>query len=182
MCETSDTPEKPVLPVGTLVKHTVFGRGRVVGERGEGYEVLFKNGEVKQVAFTFNGMFPDENGGDAELFRIKEAVGELLGHAGWRDMDLELSSRWGGGMLKMIPGQEGVQGKELPIENFFKKIIGIREKLRVLEQKINNHPSLESGEKLELQAYITRCYGSLTSFNSLFEHKASHFKGSGKGG
>lgn len=182
MCENPETPEKKTFPVGTLVKHSVFGRGRVVGMRDADYEVLFQDGEVKMVAFTFNGMFADGSDEDAELFRIRQILEEALGEAGWRDADLELGTRWNGGILKLIPGQEGVQAKEMPLETFFKKIIGMREKLRVLEQKINNHPSLNSGEKLELEAYITRCYGSLTSFNALFKHKASHFKGSGKGG
>jgi hypothetical protein len=60
---------------------------------------------------------------------------------------------------------------------FFKKLIGVREKLRVLEQKINNHPTLASEEKIELEGYITRCYGSLTTFNVLFAAKESQFHG-----
>ena len=71
------------------------------------------------------------------------------------------------------------QVKEIPIEAFLKKLVGIRDRLRVLEQKINSHPSLAAEEKLELQGYITRCYGSLTTFNVLFGHRASGFVGQG---
>jgi superoxide dismutase len=81
----------------------------------------------------------------------------------------------------MTPGKEDTQAKEIPIEVFIKKIIGVREKLRVLEQKINNHPNLDAADKLELQGYITRSYGSLTTFNALFADKVSHFVGSGAG-
>ena len=86
-----------------------------------------------------------------------------------------------GGTLRLIPGQEGTQPKDVPLEAFFKKIIGIREKLRVLEQKINNHKALSADDKVDLQGYITRCYGSLTTFNVLFASKASGFVGSGGG-
>jgi len=79
----------------------------------------------------------------------------------------------------LLPGNDEVQEKEIPIEAFFKKIIGVREKLRVLEQKINNNKNLSGEEKLELQGYITRCYGSLTTFNVLFASRDSQFKGSG---
>ena len=80
----------------------------------------------------------------------------------------------------MIPGKPEVQAKEIPLEMFFKKVIGIRDKLRVLEQKINAHPVLTPEEKLELDGYITRCYGSLTTFNVLFNTKESQFRGQGE--
>ena len=90
-----------------------------------------------------------------------------------------VGKRWVGGTLRLVPGKEGTQAKDLPLEVFFKKIIGIRDRLRVLEQKLNSHPSLAAEEKLELQGYISRCYGSLTSFNVLFGAAESQFKGQG---
>ena len=90
------------------------------------------------------------------------------GH-GWLDVDLELGKRWVGGTLRLIPWKEGTAPKDVPLEAFFKKIIGIRDRLRVLEQKLNSHPTLTAEEKLELQGYISRCYGSLTTFNVLLE-------------
>jgi len=181
MCDQSESITKPSLGIGTLVKHAVFGLGRIVGYEKENYLAIFKDGEVKHVAYSFQGMSEVESAGDPELDRIKQAVYEVLGEQGWIDADLEMSARWKGGTMQLIPGREGAQGKEAPIENLFKKIISIREKLRVLEQKINNHSSLSEEEKLDLEGYITRCYGSLTSFNSLFAGKWSHFKGMGKG-
>ena len=102
---------------------------------------------------------------------------EVLGDHGWIDVDLELGKRWVGGTLRLVPGKEGTQAKDLPLEIFFKKIISIRDRLRVLEQKLNSHPSLAPEEKLELQGYISRCYGSLTTFNVLFGAAESQFKG-----
>lgn len=171
----------PAFGLGTLVDHPGFGPGRIIGYTDSAYVIAFKGGEPRQVSAAFQGLKPVETTGDGELDRIKQAVAEVLGDHGWRDIDLELSPRWTGGTLELVPGKEGVAGKSIPIETLFKKLIGVREKLRVLEQKINNHPSLSSEEKLDLQGYITRSYGSLTSFNILFADKAGQFKGSSGG-
>ena len=169
----------PAFGLGAIVKHRDFGRGRVVGYDQERYVILFPGGEVKLVAFAFDGLAADGSVGDPELDRIAQAVREVLGDHGWLDVDLELSKRWVGGTLKLVPGKDDTQAKDVPIEVFLKKLIGVRDKLRVLEQKLNSHPSLSPEEKLELQGYITRCYGSLTTFNVLFSTRASWFVGQG---
>lgn len=164
--------------IGTMVRHPSFGLGRIVGYEGDQYAVQFKGDEVRLVASYFD-MEAVSLDGDPELDRIKQAVREVFQDFGWLDPDLEMPSRWRGGRLDMIPGKEDTQSKSVPIETFFKKVIGIREKLRVLEQKINNHSSLSQEEKLELEGYVTRCYGSLTSFNNLFRDEMSQFRGTG---
>jgi hypothetical protein len=169
---------KPLFAVGSIVEHAHYGKGRIVGYEGDFYVIHFK-GEVRSVPFTYQEIKAVESAGDPETERIKQAVREVLGDFGWIETDLEVHKRWLGGTVTLTPGKEGVQSREIPIETFIKKIIGIREKLRVLEQKINNHPKLDSADKLELQAYLTRSYGSLTTFNALFADKASHFVGSG---
>jgi hypothetical protein len=169
---------KPQFAIGTLIQHAHLGIGRVVGFSGEFYVIHFK-GDVRNVPFSYQEMKALETTEDPDLQRIKLAVREVLGDYGWADADLEVNKRWLGGTLKLIPGKEDTQPKEIPIEVFIKKIIGVREKLRVLEQKINNHPTLDLADKAELQGYITRSYGSLTTFNALFSDKASHFVGTG---
>ena len=163
--------------VSQVIQHKYNGRGRIVAIDGPFYVIQFKN-EVRKVPLNYQEMEPVVTDTDPLIERIKVAVGEVLGDNGWVDVDLEMGKRWRGGMMKLVPGVEGTQEKEIPLEAFFKKIIGVREKLRVLEQKINNHPTLEMDEKYELQAYITRCYGSLTTFNVLFAESHSYFVGS----
>lgn len=169
--------EKPRFGIGTIVKHAHLGRGRIIGYDGPFY-VMQLRGELKRVPFTYRDIQAVELV-DVDLSKIKQALAEVLGDYGWLDVELELGGRWIGGTIKLIPGKEGTQPKEIPLEAFFKKIIAVREKLRVLEQKINNHPRLDQEDKLDLEAYITRCYGSLTSFNVLFSDKVSHFRGEG---
>ena len=171
----------PAFGVGSVIVHPSFGRGRIQGYDGRAYVILFKGGDLRTVSFDFAGMKAEERLGDPSMDLIKQAVQEVLTDYGWIDSGIELGSRWQGGAVVLEPGKTGTQAKEIPMDVFFKKIIGIREKLRVLEQKINNHKSLSEEEKVDLEGYITRCYGSLTTFNSLFADKSSYFKGSGKG-
>ena len=89
-----------------------------------------------------------------------------------------IAQRWAGGKLVMTPGGD-TQPKEVPLEIFFKKILGVRDSLRVLEQKINSHTVLTAEDKATMQGYITKCYGSLTTFNVLFKEDKHKFVGSG---
>ena len=113
---------------------------------------------------------------DQEEFRtvLREV---LLDELGVRDT--AMSDRWDGGELVLKPSKEGTQEKSIPLDVFFKKIVMVRDKLRVLESKVNGNSSLSQQEKVQLQQYITGCYGSLTSFNVLFKSKEDQFRGQG---
>ncbi len=99
----------------------------------------------------------------------------LLDELGIRDVDI--AERWQDGELVLVPGKEGTQDKRIAIETFFHKIVMIRDKLRVLEQKINGNASLSDADKVQLQQYITGCYGTLTTFNVLFREREEGFVG-----
>jgi hypothetical protein len=113
---------------------------------------------------------------DMNADEFKEVLREVL-----RDelgvSDPELGARWQGGEVILKPGKDGTQEKRVPIENLFNKVVMIRDKLRVLEQKINSHGKLSHEEKVQMQYYITGCYGSLTTFNVLFASKDDGFIG-----
>ena len=173
---------KPQYGIGTILAHPMFGKGKILAYEGRSYVMVFRGGEAKRVSFSFEGLTPVVLTGEGATDALKEALREVLGEHGWIDIELEMGSRWVGGQMTLEPGKTDTQPKSVPIEAFFKKLIGVREKLRVLEQKINNHPSLAEEEKLELEGYITRCYGSLTTFNSLFSAKELQFKGTGRTG
>jgi hypothetical protein len=108
---------------------------------------------------------------------VRSAIRDQAEDAG--DEPVELGSRWEGGKLEIWPRDQTQGAKEIPIETFFHKIVMLRDRLRVLEQQINGHAKLSDEEKVHLQQYVTRCYGSLTSFNVLFKRKEDGFKGTG---
>jgi hypothetical protein len=111
---------------------------------------------------------------NADEFRevLREVIRDELGVA-----EVELGGRWQGGELILKPGKEGTQEKRIPIESLFAKIVMIRDRLRVLEQKINGNGKLSAEEKIQMQQYVTGCYGSLTTFNVLFADKGDQFVG-----
>lgn len=108
--------------------------------------------------------------------QLKQALRDVLADEGVIGAP-ELAARFHGGNLILKPQDETLQSRELPIEDFFKKVVRVRDQLRVLEQKINGHDKLDADERRVLQGYITRCYGTLTTFNILFQDKQDHFVG-----
>jgi hypothetical protein len=111
---------------------------------------------------------------DAEEFRrvLSEVIRDELGVG-----EVDLAGKWEGGEMILKPGKAGVQEKRIPLDALFHKVIMIRERLRVLEAKINGNPKLADDDKVQLQQYVTACYGSLTTFNVLFANREDQFVG-----
>lgn len=97
--------------------------------------------------------------------------------------DIRLANKWEGGSIVLRPGDPNTAPKELPLDALLHKVVMIRDRLRVLEAKINAHEKLSDAEKVDFQQYVTRCYGSLTTFNVLFKDEKDKFVGEkGTGG
>ncbi|HET7624447.1 MAG TPA: hypothetical protein VFM25_04220 [Verrucomicrobiae bacterium] len=171
------------LRIGMEIRHPQYGLGVVKTISESTAEIQFPDGR-RVVAPESAGVEPAEaqanvSGLDVPL---KQFVGDVLEQAlsklGLEKPDAvveKLGARWHGGRLVLHPADPSLQTKEVPLETFFHKIVGIRNQLRVLEQKINAHEKLSDGEKVEMQQYVTRCYGSLTTFNILFKEKEDQF-------
>ena len=172
------------LTIGTKVQHPKFGEGIVIGnDDDEIYEVYFREeGEEREISRDFDGLVVVkliETDEDAVSFEdVRNALHEIIEPLTSPTEIVELGDRWEGGKLIIEPGKDGLQSKEIPVETFFHKIVMTRDRLRVMEQKVNSS-SLSESEKIELQQYISRIYGSLTTFNVLFANKEDYFKGTG---
>jgi hypothetical protein len=174
-----------LLGIGSRVKHPAFGDGVVIRLHTAAYEVCFMQFGLKMVGKEYSNWQVVEAIPVEEAVTFTEAEKSLTkilrAWAGISPELVPLGDRWNKGKLIMEPGDSATQPKEVPIEAFFHKIVMMRDRLRVLEQQINAHKKLDDEDKVNLQQYITRCYGSMTTFNLLFRNKEDYFVGdSGK--
>ena len=170
------------LGIGTRLSHPNFGEGVIIGETETTYEIYFREHGEKEISNRFEGFVIAkliEKDEDAiSLLQIEQILKGILAPLTDPQEKIFLGERWTGGKMILQPANKDLQSKEFPIEGFFHKIVMIRDRVRVMEQKINAS-KLSDEEKVDLQQYITRIYGSLTSFNILFRFKDDHFKGAG---
>lgn len=170
------------LGVGSRVRHPAFGDGVIIKLYKAAYDVTFMTYGIKSVGLDYDqweiieAIEAEEvaswNEAEKGLLRILRAYNGI-------DETTPLGDKWIDGQLILKPGEEGLATKEMSIDTFFHKIVMVRDRLRVMEQRVNAS-KLSDEEKVGLQQYITRIYGSLTSFNVLFRDKEDSFKGSGK--
>lgn len=171
------------LHVGMTVRHSQYGLGTVKTISEITAEILFTDGK-RAVAPEAAGLEPAEPqvavsglSGPLKQF-VEQTLESALHRLGLDKPDAtveQLGARWHGGKAVLHPADPTLQTKEVPLETFFHKVVMVRNNLRVLEQKINAHEKLTDGEKVEMQQYITRSYGSLTTFNVLFREKEDQF-------
>jgi hypothetical protein len=170
-----------LLGIGSRVKHPAYGIGVVIRLHQEAYDVCFIHHGIKKVGKNYQQweeileVIPAEeavtfSGLEKSLIRVLRKFSDL-------NETVELGDRWKDGVLILQPGEDGMKAKELPIDTFFHKIVMVRDRLRVMEQRVNASTNLGDEEKVNLQQYITRIYGSLTTFNVLFKYKDDHFTG-----
>ncbi|SDS21819.1 hypothetical protein SAMN04515667_1678 [Formosa sp. Hel1_31_208] len=173
-----------ILGIGSRIDHSEFGKGVVTNVTSKHYWITFidKGLETIDIDSDFEVIEACDDDVDTVSFaEVESSLVQILKR--WSDVTevVHIADKWKGGKLIMEPGDTDLQGKELPIDSFFHKITMVRDRLRVMEQKINSSKNLDEQEKIDLQQYITRSYGSLTTFNVLFKLKSQQFVGQ-KGG
>ncbi len=178
--------EQLLLGIGTRLQHTQHGPGVIVGIRYATYLISFINTGIKEIEKTdthLEEIIPENVTAEIEthseveisllkILRLWSGAGEII----------SLGERWRNGVMLLQPADKSQKPKEIPIDVFFHKIVMLRDRLRVMEQQINAHKNLSDEEKINLQQYITRIYGSLTTFNVLFRDKEHWFVGDKAGG
>ena len=167
------------LGVGSRVKHPAYGDGVIIGVTNSAFQVCFIQYGIKDLGREYKSWeVIEEVSADPELTfnNLEQSLIKILSK--WSDITelVGLGDKWGGGMLILKPHDNSLKPKEIPIETFFHKIVMVRDRLRVMEQRINSS-KLSDEEKVNLQQYITRIYGSLTTFNVLFKTKEDYFVG-----
>ena len=172
------------LTIGSRVKHSEHGEGIICRIGLEHFTISFFNGGNEEI---------DRKTEDLEIVEVMESSSNMVMVDEVEDIFYSMMSRytdatervhladkWKGGLMVLEPKDENLSVKEIPIETFFHKIVMVRDRLRVLEQSINSHKVLDDQDKVNMQQYVTRIYGSLTTFNIMFRDKDQHFKGEGK--
>lgn len=171
--------ENEILGIGSRVIHPAFGDGVVIKVYKVAYDIVFMKFGMKQVSHQYEMEIIDavpyskeDNYSDFEksLVRILNDYSDI-------SQVVKLGDKWEKGLMILQPEDTSLKSKEIPIESFFHKIVMVRDRLRVMEQRINAHDKLTDEDKVNLQQYITRIYGSLTTFNVLFKDKDDYFVG-----
>jgi len=168
-----------LLGVGSRINHPSYGMGAVIRMHKKVYEICFIEQGIKMVSKdhameVIERIEPEYN---VSFGEAEDALIKILRE--WSDVSevIPLGDKWKDGVMILKPGDNSLKEKEIPIDAFFHKIVMLRDRLRVMEQRINAHDKLTDEDKINLQQYITRVYGSLTTFNVLFKYKTDYFEG-----
>ncbi len=173
------------LGIGTRLQHTQHGPGVIVAVKYATYLISFINVGVKEIDKNddkLEEIIPENVTVDVETTDdVEKSLLKILKLWGGITETVPMGDKWLGGLMSLQTADKSLKPKEIPIEDFFHKIVMLRDRLRVLEQNINSHKKLNDEDKVNIQQYITRCYGSLTTFNILFKNKEHNFVGEKSG-
>ena len=169
-----------LLGIGSRINHPEFGFGVVINITSEHYWVTFQQKGLETIPIdsdfeTVEALYDEVD--SVSFYEIERSLRKILKK--WSDVSevVPLADRWKGGKIILEPADTNLASKDISIETFFHKIVMVRDRLRVMEQRINSSKNLDDQEKVDLQQYITRIYGSLTTFNVLFKLKGDQFVG-----
>ena len=173
--------DQTTLGIGTRLQHTHHGPGVIVAVKYAVYIISFINTGVKEIDKTdpnLDEIIPENVTAEVETqSEAERSLLKILRLWGGLTENVPLGDKWLGGHILIQPADKTLKPKEIPIADFFHKVVMLRDRLRVLEQNINSNKKLSDEDKVNLQQYITRCYGSLTTFNLLFKNKEQWFVG-----
>lgn len=169
-----------ILGIGSRIEHPTHGKGVITNVTAELYWVTFIEAGLETITVddTFEIIEAVEDEVDTvSFYEVEKSLRDLLKRYSDISEVVPIADKWKGGTLTLTPKDKTLSSKDIPIETFFHKIVMLRDRIRVMEQKINSSKVLEDQDKVDLQQYITRMYGSLTTFNVLFKNSTQNFKG-----
>ncbi len=169
-----------ILGIGSRVKHPAYGKGAVIRVHKAAYEVCFMMYGIKEFGIDYDNWEIVEHiahSPEAAFTDYEKSMIRILRQFSDITEVIDLGDKWDKGTMILQPADPDLKSKEIPIDTFFHKIVMVRDRLRVMEQRVNSSKNLSDEEKINLQQYITRIYGSLTTFNVLFKYKEDHFRG-----
>jgi hypothetical protein len=173
------------LSVGTRIDHPKYGEGIISKNNPLTYKIIFvRGGEIEfsklniQLDVLEEMKTEEDQKPRINMKEIEMMLKSVLDRFNGLEYKVELGKKWQGGVMTLQPANKDLKPKEVSIEAFFHKIVMMRDRLRVLEQNINSHAGLSDEEKMNMQQYITRCYGTMTTFNIFFDEKEDFFIGS----
>lgn len=171
---------KKLLGIGSRINHPEHGKGVVTNVDSRFYWVTFIDSGLETLSLDADFEVIEASDDDVDtvsFYEVEKSLREILKK--WSDVSelVPMADKYKGGTLVLQPKDNNLANKEIPIDTFFHKIVMLRDRLRVMEQKINSNKAIDDQDKVDLQQYITRCYGSLTTFNVLFKNSSQQFKG-----
>lgn len=171
---------KKILGIGSRINHHKLGKGVVTNVTSELYWVSFIDSGIETITLddTFEVIEAVEDEVDTvSLYEVEKSLRDLLKRYSDISEIVPIADKWRGGTMTLSPKDKTLSSKDISIESFFHKIVMVRDRIRVMEQKINASKTLDDQDKIDLQQYITRIYGSLTTFNVLFKNSSQNFIG-----
>lgn len=169
-----------LLGIGSRIDHNEYGKGVVTNVTAKHYWVTFMENGLETIDWDSDFEIIEAVEDEVDTISFSEVEQSLISILRrWSDASslTPIADKWKGGNLILEPKDSNLSTKEIPMATFFHKIVMVRDRIRVMEQKINSSKNLDDQEKVDLQQYITRIYGSLTTFNVLFKSQSDHFVG-----
>ena len=175
---------KQILGIGSRINHPKYGKGVVTNVTAKMYWVTFIENGLEPISTDEDFEIIDAAEDEVDtvsFYEVEKSLRDILKKWNGFSEIVPIADKWKGGTMVLKPADSNLASKEIPIDTFFHKIVMLRDRLRVMEQKINSSKELAEQDKIDLQQYITRCYGSLTTFNVLFKNNSQQFKGESSG-